>query len=213
VIADKGKDIMTKRLFIFASEKYQSTYFRIPKVASTSIITTLLKSGFAISKYGDDRDHQGNLTKEATLDKEYDDYFKFAFVRNPWRRLLSAYQNRVLVHNKVIAPGVSNKISFEEFVDIVCAIEGISEEDHIRDQHDYLTLDDKLLVDFVGRIENIQEGWKTVCEKNGMPYAKLHHLKNSSKLYPHHREFYTPELVKKVAKRYAKDIDLFEYKY
>lgn len=60
-------------------EKYKAIYFPIPKVACSSIKVFL--TDFAEFSLDD-------------LDK-FKNYFKFAFVRNPWDRLVSCYINKV----------------------------------------------------------------------------------------------------------------------
>ena len=80
-------------------------YFDTPKVASSSIKDalhrlehgTVLESRFNASK----ATHQAYPTKKLSGPEDFTrhpDYFKFAVVRDPLKRLLSAYSNRIVHH-------------------------------------------------------------------------------------------------------------------
>ena len=83
---------------------------------------------------------------------------------------------------------------------------------HNRSQHIFIyDDDDKLLVDFVGKLENIESDWKIVADRIGVS-DKLPHI-NKSKQNKHYTEYYTTELRDLIARRYEKDIELFGYKF
>jgi len=132
-----------------------------------------------------------------------DDYFSFSFVRNPWSRHLSDFfffGSAGVINRK--------KCDFKNFllnppkVDLSHAIP----------QFDFIySPDGKLLVDFVGRFENLQQDFDTVCDKIGIPRKKLPH-KNPTK-HKHYTEYYDDETRQIVEKKYAKDIEYFGYKF
>jgi hypothetical protein len=106
--------------------------------------------------------------------------FKFAFVRNPWDRLVSWWS---LIDNGRDSPGVSpppnnffgyvlrQANSFEQFVS--CCTDEIVDRDgrkHIfRNQIDYLVdADAAVMVDFIGRFERLQEDFDKVAARLGL---------------------------------------------
>jgi len=101
-------------------EKYKIAFFNVPKIASTSIKHAFYKlehgSQFQPGDHGAKHIHQiymqGFYNGTSKIDKAYEvkypvsekifdvlgDYWKFAIVRDPAKRILSAYTNRVLHH-------------------------------------------------------------------------------------------------------------------
>ncbi|ARU57712.1 chondroitin 4-O-sulfotransferase [Oleiphilus messinensis] len=170
-------------------------------------------------------------------------YFKFAFVRNPWSRLLSEYLFRYL--------GV---YTFREFVmDYVpCNMpgqypqkgkKGKSEADSFLDQKRHLLPQYKFIfddegrqcVDFIARYENLDENFSSIVRKLGVEGKSVLQRKNTAQdhlknalvqkgiLQPDesikfngeidYRNFYSEETKSAVANYYHKDISLFEYQF
>lgn len=155
----------------------------------------------------------------------FDKTFKFAFVRNPWSRLVSEYRYK---H--------SEKYDFRSFVLEHFPTKtddkhssGADNYRHVVPQVDFLLdKDGQLLVDFVGRFENLQADFDTVCEKLGIPAERLSRRNSSNALEnsvsqttfatanansSHYSSFYDEETRAFVAQYYAADIERFGYQF
>jgi len=162
----------------------------------------------------------------AGLDHEYRDYFKFAFVRNPWDRLVSCYVDKVL--RKTVPPYMLASAAradvefypnmpFAEFVETVCRIPDGKANGHFRPQH--LTVcspDGELMADFVGRFENLREDFARVAQEIGAPGLELPERNRkivSKRGSRHYRDFYDERLKNLVHKRFEKDVETFGYSF
>ena len=147
--------------------------------------------------------------------EQWKSYFKFSFVRNPFDRLVSSYISISKYHKFPL-----NKLGFRDFVfkegkykellDPATSSESESRFHHLVPAVDYLFEKDKLLVDFVGKFENLAEDWKFVCKKLGAKLTLPHANKRDHWPYRTHYDEETRELV---AKLYKKDLELFGYEF
>jgi len=181
------KDI---KQLIHSFQDFNVTYFRVPKVASTSLLISFRKK------------HE---VKEV---KEYDSSdFKFTFVRNPFDRLASCYRHVIqkgALKNIQDDPKLHREMSFEKFIDVISEIELENMDIHFRPQYTFIPEKP----DYVGKFENIQEDFKHICEKIGINVELLHENKTNKTIF---RDYYTPKIIEKVLKLYEKDFELFNY--
>lgn len=224
------------------SEKYECIFIHIPKTAGQSIEHFFLNlHGLSweersplLLRYNPDPlkgpERLAHLkAKEYTsfgyLDENrFNNYFKFAFVRNPWARLVSEFNYRV--HHK--------KMSFEQFV-----TKGLpSKSDysdayrHIIPQYDFLYNDSgKCMVDFIGRFESLQNDFDEICSKLCIENSMLPHVNSSAekisfkdslrkntllnvaKKKQSYTEYYNEKTKKIVEDLYSNDIEKFNYKF
>lgn len=145
-------------------------------------------------------------------DIEYiiDDYYKFAFVRNPWDRTVSLY-HYLVKQNKIIP----NKRSINNFKDFVLLfskdVAWLEELYSMKNQYDYLADNNgKLTVDFVGKFENLEEDFEKITRKLGLEVSLPHLNKVKHKSYI---EYYDDESYEIVKNRFRKDIAAFNYKF
>lgn len=179
---------------IYSFEKYKVVYFRVPKVASTSIIISL-----------------GGLyeLKKCDNDKYDKSYFKFAFVRNPFDRLASCFRHVIqkgAMQNIQNHPKLYREMPFDEFVDVIMDIDIKNMDIHFRPQYTFIPEKP----DFVGKFENLQEDYNKVCEKIGIKNKEnlLHRNKTDKTIF---KDYYNEKIIKKVVRLYKKDFESFKY--
>ena len=128
----------------------------------------------------------------------YDDYYKFSFVRNPWDIVVSWYcfEKKRFTNKKRDLTNVNFAKYIQNYENIWAS--GF--------QYESIKC-----CDFIGRFENLQEDFNTICDKIGIPQQKLPH-KNKTK-HKHYTEYYNKETKEIVAERFAKDIEYFNYKF
>ena len=146
-------------------------------------------------------------------------YFKFTFVRNPFDRLVSAFfyisrDSWYQADRWMRKEFKMNDVSFSFFVKNILPL--ILKTPNIRPRHfklqsDFFFEDNKNLLDFVGKFENLQEDFNIVCDKIGISRRKLPHT-NKSKHKPY-TEYYDKETQQIVAELYSKDIEHFRYEF
>ena len=136
--------------------------------------------------------------------KAFDSYFSFAFIRNPWDWQVSLYKymlKETTHHQHELAKSFGN---FDNYIRWRCTEE-------VRFQKDFIySSDGELLVDYVGRFENLETDFQTICTRIGI-IASLPKL-NVSNTTPY-RQFYTDETTELVRKAFEPDITLFGYDF
>jgi hypothetical protein len=156
--------------------------------------------------------------------EQYNEYFKFCFVRNPWDRLFSWYKMMLKkgVHNDFSKYLLENSRSFSEFLnltDIIYETSRLEWDEYASypksisfNQLDYITDNNgNVLVDFIGRFESLEEDYNKIMEKIGIPNLPLPHINQSSN--GDYKNFYTDKDIEKVYNMCKKDIDYFGYKF
>ena len=141
------------------------------------------------------------------LDEEtWSSYYKFAFTRNPWSRLVSWYNMCIERPTTPFMRMVKREArTFEEFLNL----SQWRAERTTFNQAEYVTdAAGRLIVDFVGRYERINEDFRTVCEHLRVD-LKLPHKNRSAPV--DYRSYYNDRTRQLVADRFARDIKMFGY--
>jgi hypothetical protein len=210
------------------SHRYRCIFIEVPKTGSTSVRALLgtptkphqnlwqirylmetewtggerLRDRLASSAYlwlsKDGRRRRGH--------RQFDEYFKFGFVRNPWDRLVSLYERREGLMLK-------DRMSFPDFVDwcryssSTCnhALPHRYQLDWFVDPHG------KVLADFIGRFETLDRDWETVAARLGVESSLPHQNQNPGR--KHYTEYYDARTRAIVADRFAVDIEYFGYEF
>ncbi len=187
-------------------------FVHIPKSAGMSVTRSL---------FGGVTGNHLSLVEYQTLfsQREFEQSFKFTFVRNPWDRAVSAYcflkkggrnHGDLCWSQKYLLPYED----FGAFVKGWMTSKSVQSGRHFKPQHTYLCLPGKSepAVDFIGRYETLTTDYQIVREKLGIGEAlcSTNITKDREKDY---RTYYTAETRAIVADVYRKDIELFGYDF
>lgn len=192
------------------SHRYKCIFVHNPKAA-----------GQSITKAFDGGDHphekmpEGTAVYQASTEvwlktiAKHPNYFSFAVVRNPWDRFVSGCK-------------FCNSTKDRPLEDILCNLpmpytnSTGTNIDHdwfhiTMTQHEFLYRDGKLIVDYLIRFENLQEGFDVVCDRIGKPRMKLPH-ENATDHY-HYEKYFTPEALEMFNNHFQMDIRTFGYEF
>jgi len=195
-------------------DETESIFIHIPKAGGISTIKSL---------YGEDANGFGHPTYERFLrmygKKSFNEYFKFTFVRNPWDRLLSAYNflkkgGMNHMDQQFCDDVLSSYDTFEQFVMEWVDRENVEGWVHFIPQYHYVYDKNKnLVIDFVGCFEQFEADFESIREKLGTGIPLKHLNKTKDKKENNYRDAYTQEMTEKVAEVYKEDIELFGYEF
>jgi hypothetical protein len=135
------------------------------------------------------------------------DYFKFAFVRNPWDRFVSLYFYNKSDWYQHTFPNkdeskIAKKYEFKDWLNFYPKLENVLYLYKDVQQVNY-GLD---LVDFVGRYENLQKDFD--IHFGGITLEVINKTKHKFYTY-----YYDEESINKVYTLCKEDIDVFKYEY
>lgn len=216
------------------SHRHKFIFIHIPKSAGTSVFLSLANSINAINKdaectcstddhilvkhpddsvYGNSKSCDDfNLHQHSKLfDIEnlfkrkgwnINDYFKFAFVRNPWARAVSYWTYQFADQN------------FEDF----CKNSDDTQYHYIKkdtnkvlNKYGEYYYENEIGIDFVGKVENLSEDLKVVCNRIGIPEPEIYHQNKTD--HKHYTEYYNEKTQEIIAKNYESDISKFGYTF
>ncbi|WP_159017637.1 sulfotransferase family 2 domain-containing protein [Cognatiluteimonas profundi] len=154
------------------------------------------------------------VEKKWLTQQQFDTYYRFAFVRNPWDRTASFYRT-----------GYDRVCSFSRFVRFQLPRLMERKPWFFGPQADYLHDDDgRLLVDFVGRYERLAADFGQVCKQLDIPDATLPHANDSNhgigriarwlRRRPRpYTDMYDSRSRTAIARLYGDDVDAFKYRF
>lgn len=138
---------------------------------------------------------------------QFQAYFKFSFVRNPWDRVVSLYERNEGLQLK-------NKMTFEEFVDWIqfSSATCLHPVPH-RYQLDWLVdTNGRVMVNAIGRYESIEDDWAKIAAKLSVS-PTLPRLNENRSKKRHYTEYYTDKTRDIIRRKFSVDIEAFQYDF
>lgn len=205
------------------SDSHEFVFLRMRKVASTSMKAILLPYGIErptgklahlksrallewdYRKYFFNAHDDIRFVQRRMPEEKFNRYFKFCFVRNPWDRLVSEYKFllRKPAHGR--HSRVRKLDGFKQFIQMQIPRNDAYQINMLCDKQG------ELLMDFVGKMENVNNDWRTVCEKIGIEHQALPRINSTQ--HRHFREYYDHESRQWVARHWKREIELFDYSF
>lgn len=192
-------------------KKEKCIYIHVPKAAGTSINKAI---------FGRTLGHYKATEIKSKFPILFAKTFKFSFVRNPWDRVLSAYKFAKMERTESM--GMRNPEqyripefdTFESFLSLWLVNQRVATLDFVfQPQVGFLyDFNDDLLIDFVGRLETLEEDIKVIEEKLSIK-LKIPHSNSTSKDLNYRNEYKNDEMINIVRRIYHKDIETFGYEF
>lgn len=217
------------------SEKYSYVFWENPKVGSTTLLAFLQSQEDSVQAQMMKNSHQRGLSPLKRLSNFQPDiqdqilfgqkYFKCAFVRNPYSRLLSAYKSKIeknlpakyeilsVLHNEndLEKLDLGEVIGFEQFVEIVCSQTLLEMNSHWKLQK-YQIHADVIAYDFIGKLENTAQDIQSLTgELFDKKVKNLPVSKNATDARFTMDKYYDSRLANLVFEKFEEDFDMFGY--
>lgn len=204
------------------SDSHQFVFVHIRKAAGTSLRQILervslpknnhwwnkllSRNGFPIDYHKFSfRKHDPLIMAERSMPEAlFETYHKFAFVRNPWDRLVSEYeyiktQATHSRHKKLMA------MTFEQYIEY-------QGKRPAAFQFSALALKNgELGVDHIGRFEQLDDSLADISRRIDLDCTQIPHI-NKLKKAPY-QSYYTDNSAQRVAELWHKDIEAFDYQF
>jgi len=198
-------------------DQHRCIFVHIPKSGGVSISRSLF--GNLSGGHSRIEEYRILFSKE-----DFDLYFKFTFVRNPWARLFSAYTFLCKggFNAKDEKWAAENLAAYKDFNDFV--IRGLRKPStmqyvHFAPQSNFLCYpcSRELAMDFVGFFENIEDDFDIVKRELSLdPNLPLRHYnkrKARAGCPSNYKTSYSNEAIEIVSELYRRDIELLGYNF
>jgi hypothetical protein len=183
------------------SHVYRFVWFRVAKVGTRTIL-----EHFRVSRVPLDVEHGMRMSYDP---QAFADYFKFAFVRDPFERLVSCWSNKVRSENYFgfSAAALQQMQDFNQFLSWVEMQDLDDGDHHLRKQQRLIDLNH---IDLLGRTERFDDDFHRVCETLGVACPQVSRKNASAPLMG--LDLLRHKNIDRVYRLYETDFELFGYR-
>ena len=204
------------------SDSHQFVFVHVRKAAGTSLrhileqvslaknnqlwYKMLSRNGFKVDYHKHSfRKHSALIEAEKSMPEGvFENYFKFAFVRNPWDRLVSEFEY-IKTQNTHSRYKKLSQMTFEQYIEF---------QGKRASAHQFNVLSNKkgeLGLDYVGKFERLDESLVYISEKINLDCSQIPHI-NKIKRQPF-QSYYNDATAERVSELWVKDIEVFDYQF
>ncbi|WP_165793775.1 sulfotransferase family 2 domain-containing protein [Hyphococcus luteus] len=207
MIEDSRAQISGEEANVAAFFRTKTIFVHIPKTAGISVV---------LSFYGDTISMAHTRLRMFRLlftEEEFDSFYKFAFVRHPTDRLISAFNflkgGGITQDDSAFADAhLAPYDDFSSFVRKWLTPASAYSYVHFVPQHDFVMIRGKPGLDYIGRFESLAEDYEHIRHATGIGEAlKKYNVRNQSKTRPD----LAPDVRRIIETVYEKDFELFDY--
>jgi hypothetical protein len=137
--------------------------------------------------------------------EQWDKMFSFGYVRNPWDWQVSLYHYMLEFTGHHQHEFIKTLKSFDEYIEW-----RVHHDLHLQSEF-FVDQNRQLIVDFVGKMENVEQDFAKITHTIGLNDVKLPH-KNKSQHKPY-ADYYSNHSRELVQKYFAEDIERFQYSF
>jgi hypothetical protein len=167
---------------------------------------------YGTSKHSTLRDYYASLEPDL-----FNRLFKFAVIRNPWDRMVSAYfsphRGNVQWDRHQFIRTVKSSFTLRDYVTIPKWISRFSprvlKHTNVMMARVSKTMD--VRVDFIARFESLDDDFKEICSRLDIPYSKLPVRNKGDR--EHYSVYYDDELKEVVCRKFQEEIDMMHYRF
>ena len=199
-------------------------FIHIPKTAGTSVRQTFrgIENKMNLlpqephpkllntSKHIKARDLRKSLSNE-----EYERYFKFTFVRNPWDLMVSSFfwwrQKAIRFNGLMYTSAMIRNMNFEDFIKSPYGRYFINEFHGTMSE--WFEENGEDAVNYVGKVECLEKDLKEIARINEISEQNINIPELNQTQRSEYRDFYTKYTKRIVEERFADVIERFDYRF
>ena len=181
----------------------KTIFIHVERTGGVSVRKHLLEHENHFRRWQQTKHFTSSEMKELTqLWDIWDNYYKFAFVRNPYDRLVSWY-NACHLHHEWVSDIALYMRQYNTLSELIYHNQPHSQL--IKSQYETTSN-----LDFVGRFENREEDFGKICDKIDIPYSNR---KENTSVHLDYKTYYTGVTKKIVTEWFKEDLERFKYEF